>query len=137
VIATSQRSCQQNKRDFYGPPARLRGLRRGQGVSVYNRGNLVDYGWILDATKTANVWIPVCCERVMRFNIFVQKTGTPYGSLVCTVCNKSVSFELEHQVDLNQYGDGAKAISVLGSPKPPKDERRRVDHGAAVNDQTI
>jgi hypothetical protein len=104
---------------------------------VYNRGNLVDYGWILDATKTANVWIPVCCERVMRFNIFVQKTGTPYGSLVCTVCNKSVSFELEHQVDLNQYGDGAKAISVLGSPKPPKDERRRVDHGAAVNDQTI
>ena len=86
---------------------------------MYNRGNLVDYGWILDATKTANVWIPVCCERVMRFNIFVQKTGTPYGSLVCTVCNKSVSFELEHQVDLNQYGDGARR-SVFWDPETTK-----------------
>jgi len=73
----------------------------------------------------------------MRFNIFVQKSGTAYGSLVCTVCNKSVSFELEHQADLGAYGDGARAISVLGSPKPPKQARRKVDEDAAMNDQTI
>ena len=91
----------------------------------------------MDSTKTANLWIPVCCERVMRFNIFMQKSGTPYGSMVCTVCNKSVSFELEHHADLNGYGEGARAVNVLGSPKPPKDVRRKVDESAAMNDQTL
>ena len=87
----------------------------------------------MDPTKTANLWIPVCCERVMRFNMFVQKTG----SLVCTVCNKSVSYELEHQADLSAYGEGARALTMLGSPKPPKDVRRRVDENEALNDQTL
>lgn len=91
----------------------------------------------MDATKTANVWIPVCCERVMRFNMFVQKTGTVYGSLVCTACNKSVSYELEHSPDLSVYGDGAKAVSMLASPKPPKEPRKRIDEDEALNDQTL
>jgi len=91
----------------------------------------------LDPTKTANIWVPVCCERVMRFNMFVQKNGTVYGSLVCTVCNKAVSYELEHNPDLSGYGEGAKVISMLGSPKPPKDERKRIDEDAALNDQTL
>ena len=91
----------------------------------------------MDSTKAANLWIPVCCERVMRFNMFVQKTGTVYGSLVCTVCNKSVSYELEHQADLSAYGEGARALTMLGSPKPPKDVRRKVDEDEALNDQTL
>ena len=73
----------------------------------------------------------------MRFNMFVQKNGTVYGSLVCTICNKSVAYELERQVDLTAYGDGARAITMLGSPKPPKDVRRKVDEDAALNDQTL
>jgi hypothetical protein len=73
----------------------------------------------------------------MRYNIFVQKTGVAYGSLVCTVCNKSVSFELEHQADLSAYGDGARVVNMLGSPKPPKDARCKVDEDAAKNDQTL
>lgn len=73
----------------------------------------------------------------MRFNIFIQKTGTAYGSLVCTVCNKNVSFELEHQAELSAYGDGARALNMLGSPKPPKEARSKVDQKAAMNDQTI
>jgi hypothetical protein len=73
----------------------------------------------------------------MRFNVFVQKNGTVYGSLVCTVCNKSVSCELEHNPDLSGYGDGAKVISMLGSPKPPKDERKRIDEDAASKDLTL
>jgi hypothetical protein len=73
----------------------------------------------------------------MRFNMFVQKTGTVYGSLVCTVCNKSVSYELENQADLSAYGEGARALTMLGSPKPPKDVRRRVDEDEALNDQTL
>ena len=73
----------------------------------------------------------------MRFNMFVQKDGTVYGSLVCTVCNKSVSYELEHSPDLSSYGEGAKVIGMLASPKPPKDERRRIDEDAATNDLTL
>jgi len=73
----------------------------------------------------------------MRYNVFMQKNGTAYGSLVCTVCNKNVSFELEHQADLSAYGDGARAITILGSPKPPKDVRRKIDEDAATNDQTL
>jgi len=73
----------------------------------------------------------------MRFNVFVQKNGTVYGSLVCTGCNKSVAYELEHQVDLATYGDGARALNMLGSPKPPKDVRVKVDEDAAMNDQTL
>ena len=91
----------------------------------------------MDPIKTANLWIPVCCERVMRYNVFAQKDGTAYGSLVCTVCNKSVSFELEHQADLAAYGDGARVIPILGSPKPPQGARRKVDEDAAMNDQTL
>ena len=67
----------------------------------------------------------------------MQKSGTAYGSLVCTVCNKSVSYELEHSPDLSEYGDGAKVISMLGSPKPPKDERKRIDEDAASKDLTL
>jgi hypothetical protein len=73
----------------------------------------------------------------MRFNVFVQKNGTVYGSLVCTVCNKSVAYELENQADLATYGDGARALNMLGSPKPPKEVRRKVDEDAAMNDQTL
>ena len=91
----------------------------------------------MDPAKTANLWIPVCCERVMRYNVFMQKNGTAYGSLVCTVCNKNVSFELEHHADLSACGDGARAITILGSPKPPKDVRRKIDEDAATNDQTL
>ena len=91
----------------------------------------------MDPTKTANLWIPVCCERVMRFNVFIQKNGTAYGSLVCTVCNKNVSFELEHQSDLGAYGEGARSLNMLGAPKPPKDVRRKIDEDAAMNDKTL
>ena len=91
----------------------------------------------MGVTKRADLWIPVCCERVMRFNIFRQKNGTEYGSLVCTVCNKAVSFEGEHQADLRTYGDRAHALNMLGSPKPPKDVRHKVDEDAAMNDTTL
>lgn len=73
----------------------------------------------------------------MRFNIFVQKNGTAYGSLVCTVCNKSVSYDLEHNPELSAYGEGAKVISMLASPRPPKDERKRIDEDAASKDLTL
>ena len=91
----------------------------------------------MDPRTTTNLWIPVCCERVMRFNVFMQKNGTACGSLVCAVCSKSVSFDLEHHFDPGAYGDGARALHMLGAPKPPNDARRKMDEDAAMNDETL
>jgi hypothetical protein len=73
----------------------------------------------------------------MRFNIFASQGGTAYGALVCSVCNKNVTFELEHQADISVYGDGSRELSMLGSPKPPNVERKKPDGDAAMNDKTL
>jgi hypothetical protein len=44
--------------------------------------------------------------------------------------------ELEQTVDLAAYGDGSRAINVLGSPRPPKTERRKADDDT-LTDQTL
>jgi hypothetical protein len=91
----------------------------------------------MDPGQTPNLWIPVCCERVMRYNMFVQKGGAAYGSLLCSICNKNVTFELEHHADLSAYGEGARVLTMLGSPKPPAVERRSARDDASLDDQTL
>ena len=73
----------------------------------------------------------------MRFNMFAQQGGTAYGVLFCSVCNKTVTFELEHQADISTYGEGSRMLSMLGSPKPPNVERKKLDGDAALNDKTL
>jgi hypothetical protein len=73
----------------------------------------------------------------MRFNMFAQQGGTAYGVLFCSVCNKTVTFELEHQADISTYGEGSRMLSMLGSPKPPNVERKKLDGDVALNDKTL
>ena len=73
----------------------------------------------------------------MRYNMFVQKDGTAYGALVCSVCNKNVTFELEPNADLREFGDGSRVLNMLGSPKPPNDDRKKPTADANLNDQTL
>jgi hypothetical protein len=73
----------------------------------------------------------------MRFNMFAQQGGTAYGVLFCSVCNKNVTFELEHQADISTYGEGSRVLSMLGSPKPPNVGRKKLDGDAALNDKTV
>ena len=87
--------------------------------------------------QTPNLWVPLCCERVMRYNMFMPQGGTAYGVLFCSVCNKNVTFELEHQADVSMYGEGSRVLSMLGSPKPPNVERKKLDGDAALNDKTL
>jgi hypothetical protein len=70
----------------------------------------------------------------MRYNMFVQHDGTMYGALVCSVCNKNVTLELEHQSEMSKYGEGSRVLSVLGSPKPPNVVRRKADGDAGLDD---
>ena len=69
----------------------------------------------------------------MRYNLFVQKDGTAYGALVCSVCNKNVTFELEQQTELSKYGEGSRVLSMLGSPKPPTAVRRKAEGDAGLD----
>jgi len=69
------------------------------------------------------VWVPVCCGRIMRYNIFKQPRGGVYGALVCTSCSKNIVLEQEPLFSLSDYGEGSILLSVVGSPKPPKSER--------------
>jgi hypothetical protein len=73
----------------------------------------------------------------MRYNIFVEKGGTTYGTLVCSVCNKNVTFELDHRADVSKYGEGSRVLNVLGSPKPRNVVRKKQDGDAAQNDETL
>jgi hypothetical protein len=73
----------------------------------------------------------------MRYNLFAQQGGTAHGALVCSVCNKTVTFELEHQADVSIYGEGSRVLSMLGAPKPPNVERKKLDGDAALNDNTL
>jgi hypothetical protein len=76
--------------------------------------------------NTPSVWVPVCCGRVMRCNKFRQPSGGAYAALVCTVCSKNIILEQEPFDAVNSYGEGSSVLNVLGSPKPPKAERRKV-----------
>jgi hypothetical protein len=73
----------------------------------------------------------------MRYNMFVPKNGAAYGALVCTVCSKNVTFELESLLDLNAYGEGSRVLNMLGSPKPPKLDRPKAAGDARLEDQTL
>lgn len=83
------------------------------------------------AENNSNVWVPVCCGRIMRYNTFRQAGGGAYGALVCTSCSKNIVLEQEPLSSMSAYGEGSVLLSVVGSPKPPKAERRSgVDVGA-------
>jgi hypothetical protein len=73
----------------------------------------------------------------MRYNMFMQQGGAAYGALVCSVCNKNVTLELEPQADLSAYGEGSRVLSVLAAPKPPNVPRQRPAGDSDLSDQTL
>ena len=83
--------------------------------------------------SSQKVWIPVCCGRVMRFNRFLKQDGEAYGSMVCTICNKNIILEQEEQPATDAYGEGTRMLTVIGTPKPPKTDRRKA---SAAFDET-
>jgi hypothetical protein len=85
---------------------------------------------------TSAVWVPVCCGRVMRCNMFrLQDAGT-YAALVCTICNKNITLEQE-PLTANSYGEGSNVLSLLGSPKPPTTDRRKSVRDISLDEPTL
>ena len=89
------------------------------------------------ADKASTMWVPVCCGRIMRCNMFRQPDGGAYAALVCTVCNKNITLEQEPLADANKFGDGSHILNLLGSPKPPKTERPKSFDDASSDDPTL
>jgi hypothetical protein len=77
------------------------------------------------ADQASTMWVPICCGRVMRCNMFRQADGGAYAALVCTVCNKNVTLEQEPVTAADKFGEGSNILSLIGSPKPPKTERKK------------
>lgn len=89
------------------------------------------------ADKASTMWVPVCCGRVMRCNMFRQADGGAYAALVCTVCNKNIALEQEPLASAHKFGSGSNILNLLGSPKPPETERRKSSADAGPDDPTL
>ncbi|HTZ74232.1 MAG TPA: hypothetical protein VMB47_09955 [Candidatus Aquilonibacter sp.] len=87
--------------------------------------------------KDSKIWVPVCCGRVMRCNMFRQADGGAYAALVCAVCNKTITLEQESLAAAEQFGEGSKILSLIGSPKPPTTERGKSYSQASPDDPTM
>jgi hypothetical protein len=89
------------------------------------------------ADDASKIWVPVCCGRVMRCNMFRQADGGMYAALVCTVCNKNITLEQESLAAAKEFGDGSNILSLIGSPKPPKTERKKSSAEGSPDDPTL
>ena len=91
----------------------------------------------MSAHDASTMWVPVCCGRVMRCNMFKQARGGTYAALVCTVCNKNITLEQEPATAAKNFGEGSSVLSLIGSPKPPKTERRKSFTENGPDDPTL
>ncbi|HEV3218434.1 MAG TPA: hypothetical protein VGZ48_01585 [Candidatus Acidoferrales bacterium] len=89
------------------------------------------------ADDSSKIWVPVCCGRVMRCNMFRQADGGTYAALVCSVCNKNITLEQEPLAAADKFGEGSNILSLMGSPKPPKTERKKPFAEAGPDDPTL
>jgi hypothetical protein len=89
------------------------------------------------ADKASTMWVPVCCGRVMRCNMFRQVDGGTYAALVCMLCNKNITLEQESLAAVDKVGEGSIILNLIGSPKPPKTERRTSFTEAGPDDPTL
>ena len=89
------------------------------------------------AEKASTMWVPVCCGRVMRCNMFRQADGGAYAALVCPVCSKNITLEQEFVAAANSFGEGSRVLSLIGSPKPPNTERKKSFAEAGPDDPTM
>jgi hypothetical protein len=69
--------------------------------------------------------------------MFRQADGGTYAALVCTQCNKNITLEQESPADADKFGEGSNILSLIGSPKPPKTERRKSLSQAGPDDPTL
>jgi hypothetical protein len=88
------------------------------------------------AEKAATVWLPVCCARVMRYNVFGREDGGAFGTLGCRICGRSITLEQENAENVREYGERATVVQLIGAPRPPTEDRTKVND-AGTNEPTL
>jgi hypothetical protein len=106
-------------------------------IPVYNPLHSHPARRLMAGDQNSTMWVPVCCGRVMRCNMFRQADGGTYAALVCTLCNKNITLEQESLAAADQFGEGSNILSLIGSPKPPKTERRKSFTETGPDDPTL
>jgi hypothetical protein len=69
--------------------------------------------------------------------MFRQADGGAYAALLCTICNKNITLEQEALAAADDFGEGSSILTLLGSPKPPKTDRRKAFTGSGPDDRTL
>src|ERR1700692_3248754 len=81
-------------------------------IPVYNVRHSLPARGLMAAENASTMWVPVCCGRVMRCNMFRQADGGAYAALVCTLCNKNITLEQEPVTAADQFGGGSGILSL-------------------------
>lgn len=89
------------------------------------------------AEKGPSVWVPVCCERVMRYNVFGRQDGGAFGTLGCRICGRSITLEPESAENVHAYGERAAVIQMIGSPRPPTEDRTKPVSDGGTEEPTL
>ncbi len=89
------------------------------------------------AEKGPMVWVPVCCGRVMRYNVFGREDGGAFGTLGCRICARSITLEQESLENVKDYGERAALVQMIGSPRPPTEDRSKPVPDGGTNDPTL
>lgn len=84
----------------------------------------------------SSVWIPQCCEHVMRHNVFRSGDKVIAAALVCTVCGKNVALTLHEEGSLDDFGAGVQVLPVLAVAKPLR-QRANVQSPAGSDTETL
>jgi hypothetical protein len=91
----------------------------------------------MTADKGATVWVPICCGRVMRYNVFGRQDGGAFGTLGCRICARSITLEPENAENVHEYGERAAVMQMIGSPRPPTEERTKAAGDGGTNEPTL
>ena len=89
------------------------------------------------AEKAPMVWVPVCCGRVMRYNVFGRADGGAFATLGCRICARSITLEQENPEKLMEYGERASVVQLIGSPRPPTEDRTKSVLDGGTNEPTL
>ena len=89
------------------------------------------------AEKAPTLWVPVCCDRVMQYNVYGRTDIGAFGTLGCRICGRSITLEPESAEKVKDYGERAGVIQVIGSPRPPTESRKKTPGDGGTNDPTL